>query len=301
MLTAGEIAARCPGMPLYEHEPMRAHTSFRIGGPADLLAMPRSVHELASLLSLCSHTESPVLTMGNGTNLLVSDSGIRGLVIKTHNGLSHLTRQGEAQIVAGSGVLLAQLASAALSWGLSGLAFAHGIPGTVGGAVAMNAGAYGGEMKDVVSETVFIDNAGQTQVLPQQEHVFSHRRSYFSAHPEHAAAQTVFSLTPGEPEDIRRDMDDFAARRQHSQPLELPSAGSVFKRPPGRYAGPLIESCGLKGYAVGGARVSEKHAGFIVSNGTATCEDVRRLIAHIQEVVFRQEGVMLEPELKVIG
>lgn len=301
MLTSRDIRAICPDLPLFEQEPMRLHTSFRIGGPADLLAKPRSEAELQALLSCASAHETPVLLMGNGTNLLVSDAGVRGLVVKTHDGLSQVQRVGETRVAAGSGVLLSRLATAALSWGLAGLAFAHGIPGTVGGAVAMNAGAYGGEMKDTVWETAYHDGQGGEKTLSKDDHVFSYRRSFFADHPHCVAVRTIFQLCPADRDVVKRDMDQYAQRRKASQPLEMPSAGSVFKRPPGRFAGTMIEACGLKGFACGGAQVSEKHAGFIVNRGGATCDDVLRLIVHIQETVLRQEGVRLEPEIKLVG
>jgi UDP-N-acetylmuramate dehydrogenase len=279
---------------------MAEHTSFRIGGPADLLARPRNEAELTALLAIAARRETPVFLMGNGTNLLVSDAGIRGLVVKTGN-LSRIERVGETGLRAESGATLAQLAGTALDCHLAGLAFAHGIPGTVGGAVVMNAGAYRGEIRDVAVETRCCDRWGAPSLLRGGAHEFGYRRSAFAAKPDLLALSTLFLLTPGDPVEIRGEMDEYARRRRQSQPLEYPSAGSVFKRPPGRFAGPLIQSCGLKGFAVGGAQVSEKHAGFIINRGGATCDDVRRLIDHIQRTVLAREGVALEPEVRFVG
>jgi len=301
MLNDRDIRDALPGLPLFTQEPMSAHTSFRIGGPADMLALPRGEEETAELLRLASRHETPVFRMGNGTNLLISDAGVRGLVVKTCPGLAGITRRGGTQVSADAGALLARAASAAAGWGLSGLAFAHGIPGTAGGAVVMNAGAYHGEMSQVVLETHFVGPDGASGILTGSEHDFSYRHSFFTDHPDLMATKVVFQLTPGDPEVIRRKMAELAGCRRASQPLDAHSAGSVFKRPPGRFTGPLIESCGLKGYAVGGAQVSEKHAGFIVNRGGATCEDVKRLIAHIQETVLARHGVELTCELKFVG
>lgn len=301
MLTRQDILRSLPAARVWEREPMRRHTSFAIGGPADLLALPLMPEELLTLLLLAGETDTPVLLMGNGSNLLVSDKGIRGLVIKTHDGLGRLERTGECEITAGAGLLLSRLAVAAQRWGLSGLAFAHGIPGTVGGAVYMNAGAYDGEMSRVVVRTSYLDATGTPGVLEGEAHGFAYRRSFFSEHPDHVALETVLRLSPGDPDAIRADMEELSARRRASQPLDKPSAGSVFKRPPGGYAGTLIDACGLKGAAVGGARVSEKHAGFIINTGDAACEDVLGLIELIRERVFAHSGVRLEPEIKLVG
>jgi UDP-N-acetylmuramate dehydrogenase len=301
LLCLEEIHERLPKTPVYADEPMSRHTSFAIGGPADLLILPRDTDELVAIIRLADTSGTPVFLMGNGTNLLVSDRGIRGLVVKTYAGLCRVARRGECQILADGGVLLSKLASAAAKWGLSGLAFAQGIPGTVGGAVCMNAGAYNGQMSQVVSRTDFVDETGRLGALTGSEHLFSYRHSYFTEHPEAIVCGAVFTLTPGAEADIRSEMEDFAARRRASQPLELPSAGSVFKRPAGQFAGTMIAECGLKGMRVGGAQISEKHAGFIVNTGGATCEDVRRLIAIIQETVYRVRGIRLETEIKMVG
>ncbi len=292
------LARAFPALPLLSDEPLARHTSFGIGGPASLMALPRDEGELCGLLALCG--DVPVLLMGNGTNLLISDRGFAGVAVKTE-GLSSVEQTGETTLRAGAGLLLSRLAVFAQKQGLAGLSFAHGIPGTVGGAVCMNAGAYGGEMAQVTKRTALCAPSGETIVLQGDEHDFSYRKSYFTAHPGAVALWTEFSLSPGDPAVIRAEMDDLAARRRGSQPLDKPSAGSVFKRPPGYFAGTLIQQCGLKGRAVGGAQVSEKHAGFIINRGGATCADVLRLIEEIQKEVLSQTGVRLEPELKIVG
>jgi len=300
MLTGRDVRRTCPGLPLYEREPMANHTSFRIGGPVDLLALPRGADEAAALLKLAARNGMPVFRMGNGTNLLVSDAGIRGLVVKTHPGLARIERRGETGIFADAGAPLSHIAERAAEWGLNGLAFAHGIPGTAGGAAVMNAGAYGGEMSQVIWETNYIDADGAPGVLTGAAHDFDYRHSWFTDHPELTVTGVVFRLSPGDPEEIRREMAKWDGERQAKQPVD-PSAGSVFKRPPGHYVGPMIEGCGLKGYAVGGAQVSEKHAGFIVNRGGATCEDVMRVIEHVRERVLVQYGVELTCELRMVG
>ena len=301
MLTDRKIREALPGLSLFTQASMSAYTSFHIGGPADLLAMPRDAEELKALLQLSARHETPVLCMGNGTNLLVSDAGVRGLVIKTHPGFAQVVRRGDRDIEADAGALLSRVASKAAEWGLSGMAFAHGIPGTVGGALAMNAGAYGGEMSQVVLEAQGVGFDSASFFLTHAQLDFSYRNSFFGQNPEIMATSAVFRLTPDDPESIRRDMAALSGKRRASQPLEYPSAGSVFKRPPGAYAAALIDDCGLKGYAVGGAQVSEKHAGFIVNRGGATCEQVKRLIEYIQETVLTQTGVTLTCELKIVG
>ena len=301
MLTDRSIWETLPGLPLLSDTPMCGHTSFCIGGPADLLAVPRDREELAALLALAAEHETPVFPMGCGANLLVSDKGIRGLVVKTHPGLDFVERLGESEISAGAGALLSSVASAAADWGLSGLAFAYGIPGTVGGAMVMNAGAYGGEMSQVVRKVRGLSRFQTPMELSNEEAAFAYRCSYFAYNPDITVISAVFKLQPGDREAIWRDMNMFWERRRASQPLEYPSAGSVFKRPPGYFAGKLIQDCGLKGAAIGDAQVSEKHTGFIINRGGATCEDVKRLIAHIQETVLARCGVELACELKFVG
>lgn len=275
-------------------EPMRRHTSFQIGGPVDIMIEAQSAEGAIYALTVLREQEIPYLILGKGSNLLVSDAGIRGAVLKLND--AACVRE-ECQITAGAGILLSKLAIFAQKEGLSGLAFAHGIPGTLGGACMMNAGAYGGEMKDVVYETEYLDASLHRKILRGEEHGFGYRTSVFRNMPNCLILSVKMTLTPGNSAEIRAEMDDYAQRRRTKQPLEYPSAGSVFKRPEGHFAGALIEQCGLKGLQIGGAQVSEKHAGFIINRGGATCDDVLRLIETIQKTVLRETGVTLECEI----
>ena len=288
----------CPGLPLRADEPMAAHTSLRIGGPAALMAFPRSPEELRLCRSLAADRGIPVLLMGNGTNLLAPDEGLAALVLCT-TGMTELERTGETEITADCGVPLARLSKFAQVQGLDGLAFAHGIPGSVGGAVYMNAGAYGGEMKDVVDRTVYLDREGELCILSGSEHGFSYRRSVFFDNGG-TVLRVRFRLTPGDPKAIEARMTEFAAKRRVSQPLEFPNAGSTFKRPQGYFAAALIDQCGLKGLSVGGAQVSEKHAGFLINRGGATCADMLKLMDLVRDVVQRETGILLEPEIRIL-
>ena len=296
------IAACLPELKMAAEEPMSRHTSFRVGGPARRMAFPGSGEELAQLLSLAGACDARPLVIGNGTNLLVPDAGLDRLVIDTSAGLDRIGPGEEPNtILAEAGVTLARLADAACKLGLTGLEFAHGIPGTVGGGVCMNAGAYGGEMKQVVQGAAVLFPGEGVKFLSNGELDFGYRHSLLSERPDAVVLSAVFRLTPGDPAAIRETMRDLMARRRASQPLELPSAGSTFKRPAGYFAGTLIDQCGLKGLTVGGAQVSEKHAGFIVNRGGATAADVTALIARVQELVFEQTGVRLEPEVRIVG
>ncbi len=294
-----DIFAGCTAKPLLVQEPMSRHTSFRIGGPADLLARPQSEQELAVLLAKAAANAVPVTLVGNGSNLLVRDKGIRGLVIKLGNMLNDIVIN-DNSITFGSGVSLAMASRRAAELALSGLEFAVGIPGSIGGAVYMNAGAYDGEMSKVVTSVRVMDAAGQVEALPASALDFAYRRSALQGSGRIVTAVTV-ELTPGDKQAIADKMADFSNRRITKQPLELPSAGSMFKRPPGYFAGTLIDQTGLKGYTVGGAQVSSKHAGFVVNVGGATCADVLQLIADVQDKVFAAHGVHLEPEVLVLG
>mgnify|MGYP001460832724 FL=1 len=280
-------------------EPMKKHTSFKIGGPADFLVTPCSVQSLCEVIKLCKKENLPIFIMGNGTNLLVSDKGIRGVVVKIYDNLNRYVVK-ENFIEAYGGILLSKLSDIALENELTGLEFASGIPGTLGGAVAMNAGAYGGEMKDVVVETEFIDKDGNLKVIRGEEHQFGYRTSFIQKQSA-VAVKSVIRLRKGERAAIKALIDDLTVRRQDKQPLEMPSAGSVFKRPEGYFAGKLIEECGLRGYSIGGAQVSEKHCGFIVNKGNATSKDVLDLIRHIQKTVKDKFGVELNTEVKIVG
>ena len=292
------LREQLPELEILEYEPMRAHCSFRIGGPARALVRPASAEETAAVCRIVREGGAQPLIIGNGTNLLVADKGLDTVVIDTSAELSHIELTDEGEIAADAGVSLAKLALFAWKNGLTGLEFAHGIPGTLGGGVVMNAGAYGGELKDVVTEVTALYPDG-VKVLTPAELDFSYRHSVFSAG-EGIVLGAKVKLESGDPDAIKAKMDDLMARRKASQPLELPSAGSTFKRPTGYYAGPLIEGCGLKGCRVGGAEVSSKHAGFVVNVGGATCADVLALIEKVQKTVYDAHGVMLEPEVKII-
>ncbi|MGI6497469.1 MAG: UDP-N-acetylmuramate dehydrogenase [Oscillospiraceae bacterium] len=296
-----EIKAQCPTLMLRQNEKMAKHTSFRIGGPARLMAFPKTEQELSLLCRLAAANGVTPYIMGNGSNLLVADKGIDGFVIQTFDGLSALRTLDDGVLFAGSGVLLSRVATFAKRQGLSGLEFAHGIPGTVGGAATMNAGAYGGEMKDIVFKTEFCDLlTGEMGTVEGDAHAFVYRGSAFSKGGR-VVTGVYFRLTPGSPEAIGKQMDALSRRRRESQPLDLPSAGSTFKRPQGAFAAALIDQAGLKGLQVGGARVSDKHGGFVVNAGGATCKDVLELIAQVKRQVQEQFGVLLELEVKVWG
>ena len=291
-------AGRFPGMEVLCGEPMALHTTFRIGGPARRMARPRSTEEAAALLALAEAEGWPVLMLGNGSNLLAADNGLDALVI--HSGrLDALERTGERTIRAGAGVSLARLAAFAQREGLGGLEFAHGIPGSLGGAVCMNAGAYGGEMRQVVRSVAAWFPGEGLRRLSGEELDFGYRHSIFSGR-RGAALEAELALEERDRGEIQARMAELDRRRREKQPLEFPSAGSTFQRPQGHFAGALIEQCGLKGARVGGAQVSEKHAGFLINTGGATCADVRGLIAHVQQIVLEQTGVALEPEVKMV-
>ena len=274
-------------------EPMSRHTTFRTGGPADIYIEPSGVEELKQVLDICREENVAYTIIGNGSNLLVADHGYEGFVLKAC-GLDQV-REVNRRLRAESGITLARLANAALGRGLTGLEFAHGIPGTLGGAVVMNARAYGGEMVQVLTAVTYLDGAGEEHTLPAAACALTYRHSRFSDRPD------WLELRPGDGEAIRARMDELAAKRREKQPLEWPSGGSTFKRPEGHFAAALIEGCGLKGVGIGGAQVSEKHAGFVVNRGGATADDVRRLMALVQETVLRETGVALEPEVRLLG
>ena len=298
-MTLQEIFAGCTAKPLLVQEPMAKHTSFRIGGPADLMAMPQSEQELQQLLQRACEAKVPVTLIGNGSNLLVRDKGIRGLVIKLGSMLRDIKVSGNV-LTFGSGVSLAQASKKAAELGLSGMEFAVGIPGSIGGAVYMNAGAYDGEMSKVVKSVRVMDAAGEVSELSASELDFGYRHSALQGSGKIVTSVTV-ELPAGDKQAIAEKMADFSNRRITKQPLELPSAGSMFKRPPGYFAGTLIDQTGLKGYTVGGAQVSTKHAGFVVNIGGATAADVLQLISDVQAKVFAAHGVHLEPEVLVLG
>ena len=279
--------------------PLSRHSSFRIGGAADLALFPHSSDELCQTLSLLRANEIPTLVIGNGSNVVFSDEGYRGAVVFT--GKCRKIKIEDDIIFADAGVSLSALSSAARDESLSGLEFAFGIPGTLGGAVYMNAGAYGGAMSDVCISSEYYDlEVGKPFGLFEDGQCFGYRKSIYQTHPERVILGATLKLKKGNRKKITEEMRTYWDKRRTSQPLELPNAGSIFKRPEGYFAGKLIEDCGLKGLTVGGAQVSEKHAGFIVNIGGATCEDVKRLIEQIQTTVLQQMGVQLECEIKFL-
>lgn len=286
------------GIPLAEQEPMTRRTTFGIGGPA-LLLRPRSRAELQAAMTLCREAGEEPFILGRGSNLLVSDSGISRPVIQLDGDFTAITREGNT-LRCGAGASLIAVCRAAAENGLSGIEWGYGIPGSLGGGVYMNAGAYGGELRDVLTEVTFLDEAGEYRTLPAAELSLSYRHSIFEDRPGTVIVGAVLTLTPGDPAAIRAAMEDYMSRRREKQPLEYGSAGSTFKRPVGNYASALVDQCGLKGLSVGGAEVSRKHAGFIINRGGATAADVRELIAEVQRIVREKTGYTLECEIKYI-
>jgi len=299
-----ELSRRCPSLEPRENEPLSQHTTFRVGGPARLFLAPRTAAELAAALEGCHEAGVRPLFLGNGSNLLVSDKGYGGVVLSMGE-YARLSFE-EGRVYASGGALLSKVSAAALEHGLTGLEFAGGIPGSAGGAAVMNAGAYGGEMAQAVEFVDVLDLEGGPRRVPADACGFAYRHSAFSGG-ELLVTGVCFRLTPGDREEIRAKMSDLSQRRREKQPLEYPSAGSTFKRPAPLadgtpvYAAALIDQCGLKGLTVGGAQVSEKHAGFIINRGGATFDDVLRLIGQVRETVLKQTGVELELEVKLIG
>lgn len=287
------------GIAFTQKESMQKHTTFHIGGEADLFVNIADARQLALVLQAAGRAEVPWMVIGNGSNLLVSDLGIDGAVLQL-SGMDGISYDGSCEITCGAGLRLSQLCVFAAENGLQGLEFAWGIPGTVGGAVYMNAGAYDSEMRNIVTACTVLDSQGEEHILAAEKLDFGYRSSIFQRQPYIVTAVTV-RLQPGDGAQIRAKMEDIFTRRKQKQPLEYPSAGSVFKRPQGNYAGTMIEACGLKGFTVGGAQVSEKHAGFIINTGSATASDVKRVLEHVQNEVFLKYSVRLEPEIKFIG
>lgn len=280
-------------------EPMKNHTTFKIGGPADIFLMPKTEEQIANVLKIAKENSYPIFILGNGSNLLVGDKGIRGAVLCLYKNLNRLEVSGD-KLFAGAGVLLSAASAMAANSGLSGLEFASGIPGTIGGAVYMNAGAYGPEMKDVIVSVRCMDSDGNIMELKNEECEFGYRRSLFT-NSDMVILGCTMKLQHGNVEEIRAKISDLTKRRVTKQPVEKPSAGSMFKRPEGYFAGTLIEEAGLKGKKCGGAEVSEKHAGFIINSGDATAKDVLDLIEFVKKTVYDKNGVMLEPEVKLVG
>lgn len=283
---------------LYE-EPLKKYTTFRVGGEADCLIEIADPAWLPPLVSYLNKVEIPYFVLGNGSNLLVGDKGYRGIVLHLAGRLAQIRVEGN-RVIAQAGAYLSQAARTAAQHGLTGLEFAAGIPGTVGGGVVMNAGAYDGEMKHVVEEVSVLDREGTPLTLNNETMEFGYRTSVIKQHP-FIVTECSFLLREGDPEKIRKKMEDFQARRKEKQPLEYPSAGSTFKRPEGYFAGKLIMDAGLSGLSVGGAQVSEKHCGFLINRGDATAADIRDLITQVQEEVERRFSVKLEPEVIFLG
>lgn len=291
-------ALRGQQIPFVEKEPLSRHTTFRIGGPAAVLCLPETPAQLLRALELCLEYGVRTYLLGNGSNTLFADEGFDGAVICTVDLRAPVTVTGTT-VSAPAGASLAAVCREAQKAGLTGLEFAYGIPGTVGGAVYMNAGAYGGELKQVLSRVTFLDKDLRLETLPVEELALGYRTSRFETDGG-SILEAVFQLQPGDPQAIEARMQELMARRREKQPLELPSAGSTFKRPEGAFAGQLIEQCGLRGFAVGGAAVSTKHCGFVVNTGGATCADVIRLTDEIQKIVEEKTGYRLSREIRVV-
>ena len=283
---------------ILEQEPMKKHTTFRVGGPADVLIQP-DTEELKKVIRLCAQQGEPCCVIGNGSNLLIGDKGIRGLVIEMLSVRDGVAITGDT-IRVGAGMLLSKTAMAAAKAGLSGMEFAAGIPGTIGGAVVMNAGAYGGEMKDILESVTVLDAEGELCQIQAEDLNLGYRRSNI-IEKHYIVIEAVLKLKQGEKSEILAKMDTLKQQRREKQPLEYPSAGSTFKRPEGYFAGKLIMDAGLRGYQVGGAMVSEKHCGFVVNAGDATAADICKLMQDVSDTVQEKFGVTLEPEVKMLG
>lgn len=298
-----QLCALCGGASVKTDEPMKKYTTFRVGGPAKYLVSPKSEDCLRELILLCGREEIPYYILGNGSNLLVSDEGYDGVMILLGEGFSYVessSAQTGTVLTAGAGTLLSRIAREALSLSLTGFEFAAGIPGTLGGAAVMNAGAYGGEMKDVLHSVRVLTKEGEIRELPAGELDLGYRTSRVLRE-NWIVLSACIRLAQGDPAAIRGQMDDLASRRREKQPLEYPSAGSTFKRPAGYFAGKLIEEAGLRGFRVGDAQVSEKHCGFVINRGQATAAEIRELIRQVQSRVKAESGVDLETEVKLIG
>lgn len=292
------ISSIFPNLELRFDHPMAKLTSFRIGGPADCAAFPKTEEELSGLLKLCAEHGIEPIILGAGTNVLAPDEGIRGLVIVLKDALEGMEQISDTAIRVMAGVTMSRAAVFAAGLNLGGLEFAHGIPGTIGGGVYMNAGAYGGEIKDVCKRVRIMDMAGEARWISNEEAAFSYRHSVIEDNPWIVVA-AEFELTPRPESEVWAKMKELIGKRRASQPLDLPSAGSAFKRPVGGYAAALIDQTGLKGFQVGGAAVSEKHAGFVVNLGGATSADVQELLKQVSDKVFDRTGIRLEPEVRI--
>ena len=293
-----KLAAQLPQMDLRFNEPMAKHTSFRIGGAVEAMAFPKTPEELSEILIKSALLDCKPVILGAGTNVLAPDEGMSGLVICLKDCLDGMEQMDETRIRVGAGATMTRAAVFAANLGLSGLEFAHGIPGTVGGGVYMNAGAYGGEICQVCQSVDVMDDRGILRTYTNEEMAFSYRHSALEDRGG-IVVSAIFTLTPKTPDQIREQMKELMAKRSASQPLDKPSAGSAFKRPVGGYAAALIDQAGLKGYQVGGAAISTKHAGFAVNMGGATAEDVKQLLAQVSDIVFEKSGIRLEPEVRI--
>jgi len=287
------------GCKFVENASMKDYTTFRTGGTCPLLISPNSVSALSEILKICKNSSTPYTVLGNGSNVLVSDDGIDGIVIHIADDLNKITLLDETTIFCEAGVKLGSLCNFALENSLTGLEFTFGIPGSVGGAIFMNAGAYGGEMKDVVTKVYHVDDEGNEGLISGDNLAFGYRTSSYE-HNGYIITGAEFSLKKGDKDEIKTKMSDLLGRRKDKQPLEYPSAGSTFKRPEGYFAGALIEECNLKGTQIGGARVSEKHAGFIINYDNATSSDILELIDFVKETVEKEKGVLLTPEVRIL-
>lgn len=287
-----------PEIDLRFHEPLSKHTSFRIGGGAEVMAFPKNPEELAQILRVCKTFNTVPVVLGAGTNVLAPDSGMPGLVICLKDCLGGMEQLDSTHIRVAAGVTMTRAAVFAAGLGLSGLEFAHGIPGTVGGGVYMNAGAYGGEISQVCISVDVMDLNGDVTTFTAQQMEFSYRHSILEDNGG-IVISAVFALAPKDEAEIRAQMKELMGKRSASQPLDLPSAGSAFKRPVGGFAAALIDQAGLKGYQVGGAAISTKHAGFAVNMGNATADDVKTLLQNVSDIVFEKSGIRLEPEVRI--
>lgn len=293
-----KLSAFLPDLKVCFGEPMAKHTSFRIGGAAEVMAFPKSAEELAQLLKVSGLLDTKPAILGAGTNVLAPDEGLRGLTICLKDALDGMERLDDTHIRVMAGVTMTRAAMFAAGLGLSGLEFAHGIPGSVGGGVYMNAGAYGGEICQVCEQVEVMDFQGKLSVWDNAQMGFSYRHSRLQER-EAIVVSALFRLEQKDPQQIRDKMKELMAKRSASQPLDLPSAGSAFKRPQGGYAAALIDQAGLRGYQVGGAAISQKHTGFAVNLGGATAKDVRQLLNEVSEIVYQKSGIRLEPEVRI--
>ena len=280
-------------------EPMKKHTTFRVGGNADYFVMPQNAEEVKKIVTLCKDAEVPYYILGNGSNLLVGDRGYRGVIIQIYKAMNDIQIEGD-RVKVQAGALLSRVGTATLEAELTGFEFAAGIPGTVGGAVVMNAGAYGGEMKDIIVNATVLTQDGDIITINKEDLELGYRTSVI-AKKGYVVLEAEYQLQPGEREAIRARMDELKCQRVTKQPLEYPSAGSTFKRPEGYFAGKLIQDAGLRGFQVGGAQVSEKHCGFVINKDQATAADIRELMRQVSDKVMQEFGVKLEPEVKTLG